>query len=90
MGIFFLLKPHLQTDIERKSKVMAEENLKSELPGEVPAPAITTEDTAVDGLPSQTAATPQKDTVMADAPAEQPAVSQLTAEIRCTGTLTTI
>ncbi|KFH48008.1 hypothetical protein ACRE_010180 [Hapsidospora chrysogenum ATCC 11550] len=54
---------------------MAEENLKSELPGEVPAPAITTEDTAVDGLPSQTAATPQKDTVMADAPAEQPASS---------------
>lgn len=78
-----MLKPRLQADIERKSKVMAEENFKSELPAEVPAPAITTEDTAVDGLPSQAADTPQKDTVMADAPAEQPAVSQLTEEIRC-------
>lgn len=53
---------------------MADEALQNELAAEASAPATTGDDVPVDGVPSQTLGTPQKDTVMADPPVDNATV----------------
>ena len=56
--------------------------MQNEPTAQASAPATTADDVPVDGTASQTLGTPQKDTVMADAPGDNLAVSLVMAEIQ--------